>query len=106
MGFFISAFGFFLTHSLATGWVNQHATHAKASASALYLVFYYLGASTGGPVSASVLAVARLVGRRAGIVIRLCRSSVVVRHVKDFVLPQEHASSAVNSSPPVPPAAD
>jgi len=48
LGFFISAFGFFLTHSLATGWVNQHATHAKASASALYLVFYYLGASTGG----------------------------------------------------------
>ena len=48
LGFFISAFGFFLTHSFATGWVNQHATHAKASASALYLVFYYLGASTGG----------------------------------------------------------
>ena len=47
-GFFISAFGFFLTHSLATGWVNQHATRAKASASALYLVFYYVGASSGG----------------------------------------------------------
>jgi len=47
LGFFINAFGFFLTHSLATGWVNQHATRAKASASALYLVFYYLGASTG-----------------------------------------------------------
>lgn len=47
-GFFVSAFGFFLTHSLATGWVNQHASRAKASASALYLVFYYLGASTGG----------------------------------------------------------
>ena len=48
LGFFINAFGFFLTHSLATGWVNQHATRAKASASALYLVFYYVGASTGG----------------------------------------------------------
>ncbi|MCT6700534.1 MFS transporter [Rheinheimera sp. 4Y26] len=47
LGFFINAFGFFLTHSLATGWVNQHATRAKASASALYLVFYYVGASTG-----------------------------------------------------------
>lgn len=47
LGFFINAFGFFLTHSLATGWVNQHASRAKASASALYLVFYYLGASTG-----------------------------------------------------------
>jgi YNFM family putative membrane transporter len=47
LGFFVSAFGFFLTHSLATGWVNQHAVKAKASASALYLVFYYVGASTG-----------------------------------------------------------
>lgn len=48
LGFFISAFGFFLTHSLATSWVNQHATRAKASAGSLYLVFYYVGASTGG----------------------------------------------------------
>lgn len=48
LGFFVSAFGFFLTHSLASSWVNQHASRAKASASALYLVFYYLGASTGG----------------------------------------------------------
>ncbi|MBV2128583.1 MFS transporter [Arsukibacterium indicum] len=47
-GFFISAFGFFLCHSLASSWVNQHARRAKASASALYLVFYYVGASIGG----------------------------------------------------------
>ncbi len=46
-GFFITAFGFFLTHSLASSWVNRHARKAKASASALYLVFYYVGASTG-----------------------------------------------------------
>nr|WP_245217454.1 MFS transporter [Rheinheimera maricola] len=47
-GFFINAFGFFLTHSLASSWVNQCASRAKASASALYLVFYYVGASSGG----------------------------------------------------------
>lgn len=47
-GFFISAFGFFLTHSLATSLVNRQAETAKASASALYLVFYYVGASIGG----------------------------------------------------------
>jgi len=46
-GFFISAFGFFLCHSLASSWVNQRANRAKASASALYLVFYYVGASVG-----------------------------------------------------------
>jgi MFS transporter, YNFM family, putative membrane transport protein len=47
-GFFVNAFGFFLTHSLASSWVTQCASRAKASASALYLVFYYVGASTGG----------------------------------------------------------
>lgn len=48
LGFFINAFGFFLCHSLASSWVNHCASRAKASASALYLVFYYVGASTGG----------------------------------------------------------
>lgn len=48
MGFFIASFGFFLTHSVASGWVSQQATHARGSASALYLVFYYVGASVGG----------------------------------------------------------
>lgn len=48
LGFLMSAFGFFLCHSLASAWVNVQARRAKASASALYLVFYYVGASTGG----------------------------------------------------------
>lgn len=48
LGFFINSFGFFFCHSTASSWVSRHATSAKASASALYLVFYYLGASSGG----------------------------------------------------------
>lgn len=47
-GFMVSSFGFFLTHSLASSWVSHHALKARASASSLYLVFYYLGASVGG----------------------------------------------------------
>ncbi|WP_406664676.1 MFS transporter [Gallaecimonas sp. GXIMD1310] len=47
-GFLVSAFGFFLCHANASSWVNQQAVTAKASASSLYLVFYYLGASLGG----------------------------------------------------------
>ncbi|MFY0663960.1 MAG: MFS transporter [Natronospirillum sp.] len=47
-GFFISAFGLFFTQATASSWVSQQATHAKASASALYLLFYYLGATAGG----------------------------------------------------------
>ncbi|MCV6589625.1 MAG: MFS transporter [Marinobacterium sp.] len=47
-GFLINAFGFFVTHSSASSWVGQHAESDRASASSLYLVFYYLGSSTGG----------------------------------------------------------
>lgn len=46
-GLICNAFGFFFTHSLANSWVNQHASHGKASASSLYSVFYYLGAAVG-----------------------------------------------------------
>lgn len=106
LGFFISAFGFFLTHSLATGWVNQHATHAKASASALYLVFYYLGASTGGLYlhwfwqwqGWSGVVVGSLLGY--GVALWLCAM------LRDYTLPGNHATAAVNSPPPVPPAAE
>ncbi|UYG00957.1 MULTISPECIES: MFS transporter [unclassified Halomonas] len=48
LGLLINAFGFFLCHSLASGWVGRYAQGARGSASALYLVFYYLGASVGG----------------------------------------------------------
>lgn len=47
-GFFLNSFGFFLAHSSASSWVSRTAMHARASASSLYLVFYYLGASSGG----------------------------------------------------------
>lgn len=48
LGFFINSLGFFFCHSTASSWVSRNASSAKASASALYLVFYYLGASSGG----------------------------------------------------------
>ncbi|MBJ7538552.1 MFS transporter [Marinomonas transparens] len=47
-GLLINSFGFFLGHSTASAFVSRHAKHSKASASSLYLVFYYLGASLGG----------------------------------------------------------
>ncbi|SBS26934.1 Inner membrane transport protein YnfM [Marinomonas aquimarina] len=48
LGLFINCFGFFLCHSTASSFVSKNAQQAKASASSLYLVFYYLGASVGG----------------------------------------------------------
>lgn len=44
---FISS-GAFFTHALAYGWVSQKAIIAKATATALYLVHYYVGGSLGG----------------------------------------------------------
>ncbi|NIC07817.1 MFS transporter [Billgrantia bachuensis] len=46
-GLTINAVGFFLAHSMASSWVGRQAQRARGSASALYLVFYYLGASLG-----------------------------------------------------------
>ncbi|WP_444984812.1 MFS transporter [Halomonas mongoliensis] len=47
LGLTINAFGFFLAHAMASSWVGRHAERARGSASALYLVFYYSGASLG-----------------------------------------------------------
>ncbi|MGY4688334.1 MFS transporter [Salibacterium sp. K-3] len=41
------SFGFFFTHSTSSAWVTRFATHAKASASGLYLTAYYIGGSLG-----------------------------------------------------------
>jgi YNFM family putative membrane transporter len=46
-GLTVNAVGFFLAHSMASSWVSRQAQRARGSASALYLVFYYLGASLG-----------------------------------------------------------
>ena len=43
-------FGFFGAHSLASTWLTRRAGVAKGQASALYLFFYYLGASVAGPL--------------------------------------------------------
>ncbi len=48
IGLFLISFGAFFTHTLAYGWVGQKATTAKATATALYLVHYYVGGSLGG----------------------------------------------------------
>ncbi|MFD2707110.1 MFS transporter [Salibacterium lacus] len=44
---FLLCFGFFFTHSTSSAWVTRHATHARASASGLYLTSYYIGGSLG-----------------------------------------------------------
>lgn len=48
LGLLVNSFGFFFAHSSASSWVSQNARYARASASSLYLLFYYTGASLGG----------------------------------------------------------
>lgn len=48
VGLCLISFGAFFTHTLAYSWVSQKATFAKATATALYLVHYYVGGSLGG----------------------------------------------------------
>ncbi|MCK6265135.1 MFS transporter [Vibrio sp. ZSDE26] len=48
VGLILISFGAFFTHTLAYSWVSQKALHAKATATALYLVHYYIGGSLGG----------------------------------------------------------
>ena len=42
--------GFFASHSVASSWVGLRAREGKAQASALYLFFYYMGASIAGTI--------------------------------------------------------
>ncbi|WP_366937367.1 MFS transporter [Alicyclobacillus sp.] len=48
LGLAVFTFGFFASHSTASGWVGRRASSHKAEASSLYLLFYYIGSSVGG----------------------------------------------------------
>lgn len=45
VGIVLVTIGFFVTHSVASGWVGQLAGSAKGHAASLYLLAYYLGSS-------------------------------------------------------------
>lgn len=47
-GAVVLAFGFFGSHTITSSWVGRRALGARAQASSLYLLFYYLGASVIG----------------------------------------------------------
>ena len=50
VGISVITVGFFVSHSVASGWVGQMASSAKGHASSLYLLSYYLGSSILGSV--------------------------------------------------------
>ncbi|MED4619528.1 MFS transporter, partial [Priestia megaterium] len=54
LGIAVFTFGFFASHSIASGWIGKVSTHDKAQASSLYLFFYYSGSSINGTTSGLV----------------------------------------------------
>jgi YNFM family putative membrane transporter len=48
LGIVVLTIGFFVTHSVASGWVGRMANGAKGHASSLYLLAYYAGSSVLG----------------------------------------------------------
>ncbi|MCL6421098.1 MFS transporter [Aestuariirhabdus haliotis] len=48
IGLLVNSVGFFFCHSVASAWVSHNAGFSRGTASSLYLVFYYVGASVGG----------------------------------------------------------
>ena len=50
IGIALLTFGFFASHSIVSSLIGKLATHDKAQASSLYLLFYYVGSSVGGTV--------------------------------------------------------
>lgn len=51
IGIVLLTIGFFMTHSVASGWVGRMGSAARGHASSLYLLAYYLGSSVLGSVS-------------------------------------------------------
>ncbi len=69
LGIVIFTIGFFGAHAVASAWVGVRATTARAQASSLYLLAYYLGSSisgTGGGIVWSAMGWSGVVGLGAG----------------------------------------
>jgi len=53
LGMGLFTFGFFAAHSVASSWVGLRAEHARAQASTLYMLAYYIGSSVAGVLGGS-----------------------------------------------------
>lgn len=51
IGLAIFTYGFFGVHSNACAWAPQSCQNDKAQVSAMYMLFYYIGASTFGTIN-------------------------------------------------------
>jgi MFS family permease len=76
--------GFFGVHAVASGWVSAHASKHRGEASALYVLFYYLGSSVLGGVAGLAYALAAwpgVVTLGAVLVVAAAGWCLAVRHL-------------------------
>ena len=75
--------GFFASHSVASSWVGLRARDGKAQASALYLFFYYMGASTAGTIGGFFWSAYAWTGVAAFLFAMLCVAFVLAMRFLD-----------------------
>ncbi len=93
LGIAIFTFGFFGAHSVASGWAGQGAATDKAQSTALYLLFFYCGASILGAAGGTLLmsygwqGVVVLIGAAllaavsiAVILLKICGAGAALKH--------------------------
>ncbi|PKO55978.1 MAG: MFS transporter [Betaproteobacteria bacterium HGW-Betaproteobacteria-21] len=82
VGVGVFTFGFFATHSIASGWVAHRAQERRGLATAIYLTAYYLGASLIGSLSGIAWALGGWNGLAAGLGLCLLLLMVVALHLR------------------------
>ena len=85
LGIAVIAVGFFAAHSIASSWVGLRAESARAQASAIFLVFFYVGSSLigwlggycydAGGWRGDAMLIAALAGGAIAVALRLSRTS-------------------------------
>ena len=88
IGIALFTFGFFGGHSIASSWIGKLATHDKAQASSLYLLFYYVGSSIGGTSGGtfwSSYGWVGVIGMIACFLIAAIFLSILISSIKKFV---------------------
>jgi YNFM family putative membrane transporter len=76
---------FFAVHSVASSWVGRRARGARATASALYLFFYYVGAAAIGSLSGTVWNAAGWSGTVAVLALALGLALVIALRLRALV---------------------
>ena len=79
VGIGLVTIGFFASHSVASSWVGLRAHDGKAQASALYLFFYYMGASTAGTIGGFFWSAYAWPGVAAFLILMLTAAFVIAR---------------------------